>query len=73
MKEINEIQEVKVVFIGESGCGKSTIIRHLAKIPDDLKYASSVDGNAGTTKVTVEYVFGDFNSIGVESVFMQLN
>lgn len=65
-------QEVKIVFIGESGCGKSTLIRHLAESPQQLKYASSSDGHAGTTKVTIEYLFGDYKSIKVNSVFCNI-
>lgn len=65
---LHEQKEVKVVFIGESGSGKSTIIRHLAKNPDMIKAASSKEGHAGTTKLTVEYIYGDFEEIQVVSV-----
>lgn len=68
MSNLQDIQEVKVVFIGESGCGKSTIIRHLAKNPNDLKCASSKEGHAGTTKASVEYIYGDFCDFEVDSV-----
>jgi len=65
--------EVKVVLIGESGCGKSTLIRHLSKNPNLLKNASSKDGHAGTTKVTVEYLLGEYDKIQVKSVYCFLN
>lgn len=70
---MNDLQEVKVVFIGESGCGKSTIIRHLAADPRKLKYASSREGHAGTTKVTIEYVFGQHTDIVINSVSCNMN
>lgn len=73
VKQLNYLQEVKVVFIGESGCGKSTLIRHLAKLPDELKYASSSEGHAGTTKVTIEYLFNECEEIYVESVSCNVN
>ncbi|KAF6615941.1 GTPase SAR1 family protein [Paenibacillus jamilae] len=69
---MDKLQEVKIVFIGESGCGKSTLIRHLAESPQKLKYASSSDGHAGTTKVTIEYLFGDYEFIRVNSVFCNI-
>lgn len=67
-----ETRDVKVVFIGESGCGKSTLIRHLAKNPSELKYASSKEGHAGTTKVSVEYIFGNFTGVELDSVICNL-
>ncbi|MBT2284262.1 hypothetical protein J7E78_12010 [Paenibacillus polymyxa] len=70
---MNDLQEVKVVFIGESGCGKSTIIRHLAADPHKLKYASSSEGHAGTTKVTIEYLFSEYSDIVVNSVSCNMN
>jgi len=73
MKAVYENREIKVVFIGESGCGKSTIIRHLAKEPAKLKRASSISGNAGITQTTVEYVFGDFEKFEVISVVCNMH
>lgn len=70
---MDNLQEVKVVLIGESGCGKSTLIRHLAEFPEELKYASSQEGHAGTTKVTVEYLFGNFKKISINSVFCNIS
>lgn len=69
MSEENQ-SEVKIVFIGESGSGKSTIIRHLAKDPDRLIYASSKDGHAGTTKVTIEYILGNYDEFAVSSTIV---
>lgn len=59
---------IKVIIIGESGSGKSTMIRHLAQNPEQLRSISSQTGSAGTTKCSVEYIFGDFPCITVESV-----
>lgn len=59
---------IKVIVIGESGSGKSTMIRHLAQNPEQLRSISSQTGSAGTTKCSVEYIFGDFPCITVESL-----
>lgn len=62
--------EVKIVFIGESGSGKSTIIRHLTKYPNKIMYASSKDGHAGTTKATIEYILSDCEDFAVNSTIV---
>lgn len=69
MVDLIKENEVKVVFIGESGCGKSTLIRHLSLDPDGIKEASSSKGHAGTTKVTIEYLLGEYDTIQIDSVF----
>ena len=66
-------KEIKIVVIGESGSGKSTMIRHLAQEPEKLKFASSTDAKSGTTKSNVEYTFGRFEEICISDVSCELS
>jgi GTPase SAR1 family protein len=61
MKNVNEI---KIVCIGESGSGKSSMITSMTRQPEILKKAiarsnESQGTKAGTTEATVEYIFVD--------------